>query len=130
MRDGPAEGLSERVQPFVENIAEATTACLITMLQGNLLALTLAHWVIASQTGFAAGATTSVAILVARVERPWVISTLLGLVTTGVDYLVHPGGFGPFFLEAIATGAGAAVLSFVVQRGVIGVRRRRLRRRS
>lgn len=129
MRDESAEGLGERVLPFVENVAEATTACLITMVQGNLLALTLAHWLIASRTGFAAGAVTSFAILVARVERPWVVSTLLGLVTTVVDYLVHPGRFGPFFLEAIVTGAGAALLSFVVQRGVIGLRRRRARRR-
>jgi hypothetical protein len=124
MRSEHVDRLGERARPFVENVAEATTACLITMVQGNLLALTLAHWLVASQTGLAAGAATSVAILVARVERPWVVSSLLGLVTTVVDYLVHPGRFGPFFVEAILTGAGAAALSFVVQRSVIGMRRR------
>ena len=32
-----------KVTPFIENVAESTTACLITMVQGNLLALTLGH---------------------------------------------------------------------------------------
>ena len=39
---------------------------------------------------------------------------LLGLVTAIVDYFVHPGMFGPVFLEAIITGIGGAVLSYLV----------------
>ena len=115
MSADPVGVLRERLLPFVENTAEATTACLFAMVQGNLLALTVSHWLIASQTGILAGAATSVAILIARARKPWVISTLLGLVTSIVDYLVHPGMFGPFFLEAVVTGIGAGVLSFIVQ---------------
>jgi hypothetical protein len=117
-------GAEKRVRPFVENITEATSACLVTMVQGNLLALTLSHWLVASQTGITAGVVTSAAILASRIQRPWLISLMLGLVTAGVDYWVHPGGFGPFFLEAIVTGAGAAALSFAVQMVTRWIRRR------
>lgn len=104
--------MNKGVKPFVENIAEATTACLITMVQGNVLALGLGHWIIASQTGVAAGSITAAAILLSKTDRRWLISLLLGLVTAVVDYFVHPGMFGTVVTEAIVTGLGAAVLSY------------------
>lgn len=114
-----------RLAPFVENIAESTTACLVTMVQGNLLALTVGHWMIASRTGVIAGALASAAILVARTNKRWVVSAALGGVTAVVDYFVHPGQFGPAAMEAVVTGLGAAVLSYVV-----GALVRRIRARS
>lgn len=122
--------MDTRARPLVENIAESTVACLITMVQGNLLALSLSHWWVASQTGVLAGSLTTAALLFARVEKPWLVSTLLGVATAAVDFFVHPGMFGPFFLEALATGLGAAGLSYAVQRGVIQCRGVRLRRRE
>ena len=106
--------LNRSVTPFVENIAESTTACLVTMVQGNLMALALSHWLIASQTGIVAGAVASVAILVARTSRRWVVSLVLGVATAIVDFFVHPGEFGPVFLEAVVTGLGATLLSYLV----------------
>ena len=113
-----------KLAPFAENIAESTTACLVTMVQGNLLAISLQHWVIASQTGVMAGVVATVAILLAHEKRRWLISTLLGVTTAFVDYLVHPGQFGPAVAEAVVTGIGAAVLSFVVGSLVTRFRRR------
>ena len=112
------------VEPCVENITEATVACLITMVQGNLLAITLGHWIVASQTGFFAGMATSIVIIMWRQNRPWIIAAVLGLATAGVDYFVHPGKFGPVYLEALVTGAGAAALSYLA-----GIAFRRLRTR-
>jgi len=106
--------MNKKVTPFVENIAEATTACLVTMVQGNLLALGLSHWLIASQTGIAAGSVTAAAILLSKTDKRWLISLLLGLITAVVDYFVHPGMFGTVVTEAIVTGLGAAVLSYLV----------------
>lgn len=106
--------MNRNVKPFVENIAEATTACLITMVQGNVLALGLSHCLIASQTGIAAGSITAVAILLSKTDRRWMISLLLGLVTAIVDYFMHPGMFGTVVTEAVVTGAGAAMLSYGV----------------
>lgn len=118
--------MDKRAKPFVENIAEATTACLVTMVQGNVLALGLSHWIIASQTGLAAGTITAAIILIAKAHKRWVISLLLGLVTAIVDYHVHPGMFGSVVTEAVVTGIGAAVLSFAV--GAFIDRRKRRRK--
>lgn len=106
---------ARRWTPLVENIAESTTACLVTMVQGNLFALTAAHWLIASRTGVIAGTVASAALLAIRTRRPWVVATVLGVLTGIVDYLIHPGAFGPAVAEAIVTGAGAAALSILVR---------------
>ena len=116
--------MNSQAKPFVENIAEATTACLITMVQGNVLALGLGHWLVASQTGIAAGSITAAAIVLSKTDKRWLISLLLGLVTAVVDYIVHPGMFGTVATEAIVTGIGAAILSYLVGT-VIGIYRRR-----
>ena len=111
--------MNRKVQPFVENISEATVACLVTMVQGNVLALGLGHWLIASQTGVVAGTITSLAILVARASDPRIIALLLGLVTAVVDFYIHPSMIeGPAVLEAIITGLGAAILSYLVTMAV------------
>ena len=106
--------MNKNVKPFVENIGEATAACLITMVQGNVLALGLSHWLIASQTGVAAGSITAAAILLSKTDKRWMISLLLGAVTAMVDYFVHPGMFGTLVTEAIVTGLGAAILSYAI----------------
>lgn len=106
--------MKRKITPFVENIAEATTACLITMAQGNLLAFTLTHWMIASQTGVIAGVAASGAMLLAKTSKRWLMAAILGAVTAVVDFLVHPGSFGPVVMEAVVTGAAAAMLSYLV----------------
>ena len=116
--------IKKQVQHYLENISEATAACLFTMVQGNLLTLTLSHWLIASETGIIAGTVTSAAVLITRASKPWIVSTFLGLATTVVDFFVHPGMFGPFFAEAVVTGLGAALLSYAAQYGLRGLRTR------
>ena len=106
--------MNRRITPVIENVAEATTACLITMVQGNILAFTVSHWIIASQTGIAAGLLASAAVFIAQTDNRRVIAAILGLATAVVDYLVHPGMFGPVFAEAAVTGIGAAALSYIV----------------
>jgi len=106
--------INKRFAPLVEYVAESTTACLVTMVQGNLLALTFSHLLIASQTGIVAGTITSVALFLGRNSKRWVVSLALGTATAIVDYFVHPGMFGPVALEAVVTGVAAAVLSYLV----------------
>lgn len=114
-----------KIAPFVENIAESTTACLVMMVQGNLLVLTLGHWLIASQTGVVAGAVTSAAILVFRATKRWIIAVVLGVVTAIVDFFVHSGDVGSFVLDAVLTGLGAALLSYLVGMALRYARARR-----
>ncbi len=105
--------MKKKLAPLVENIGEATTACIITMTQGNFLALGLTHWIIASQTGIVAGLAASAALFVTKTDNRWIVAVVLGVVTAIVDYLMHPGMIGPVFLEAIITGIGAGVLSYL-----------------
>jgi len=106
--------MQKKITPFIENIGEATAACLVTMVQGNFLALGVTHWVIASQTGLVAGVVASVALLLTQTRSRWAVAIVLGIATAIVDYFMHPGMIGPIFLEAIITGLGAAVLSFAI----------------
>jgi hypothetical protein len=106
--------MKHKIGPIAENVAEAAAACLITMTQGNIFAFTLSHWIIASQTGIAAGLLASAAVILTRTDNRWVIAAILGVTTAAVDYVVHPGMFGPVFAEAVVTGIGAGLLSYVV----------------
>jgi hypothetical protein len=122
--------VARRWTPFVENIAESTTACLVTMVQGNLLALSVTHWLIASRTGLIAGAVASAVLVAVRTQRPWAVASVLGVLTAVVDYVVHPGAFGPAVAEAIVTGIGAAALSVMVGAALRRLRRQASRRRD
>ncbi len=97
-------------------------ACLVTMVQGNLIALTMGHLLIASQTGVIAGAIATVGLFVARTRKRWLISIVLGVATGIVDFFVHPGMFGTVATEAVVTGVGAAILSYLVGAAVRYIR--------
>ena len=116
-----------KITTLSESIAESTTACLVMMVQGNMLALTLAHLAIASETGIIAGALTSIVVFAARTNMRWIISVVLGVVTAVVDFFVHPGQFGPAAAEALATGLAAGLLSYLVGMAIRGYRARRER---
>lgn len=103
---------SKKVAPLLENIGESAAACLITMVQGNILVLGVSHWIIASQTGVLAGSLATIALVLAKTKSRLVISIILGVITAFVDYFVHEGMFGPEAAEAIVTGMGAAALSY------------------
>lgn len=105
--------MNKKFAPLLEYFAESTTACLVTMVQGNVLALTVTHLLIASQTGIIAGTITALGIYFARTSRRWMISIVLGVATAVVDFFVHPGMFGSVVTEALVTGAAAAILSYL-----------------
>ncbi len=105
--------MKNKAAPFIEYFSESTVACLVTMVQGNLLAMTVSHMLIASQTGVIAAAIASVGLIVTKTSKRWLISTVLGAVTAVVDYYVHPGMFGSAATEAVVTGIAAGVLSYL-----------------
>jgi hypothetical protein len=115
-----------KVAPYAENMCEAGLSCLLTMVQGNVLALTVSHWLIASQTGLLAGALVGTTVIAAKLRRPWVVSLVLGAITIVVDAAVHPGRLGVASLtEAAVTGVGAFVLSLAASETVRRWRRKR-----
>jgi hypothetical protein len=105
--------MNRKTAQFAENIGESAFACILTMAQGNVLALTITHWVIASQTGILAGVVASVALMLAKTNKRWLVAVILGTATAAVDLFVHPGMFGSAATEAIVTGVGAAALSCI-----------------
>ena len=105
--------MKNKAVPFIEYFSESTVACMVTMMQGNVLAMTASHLLIASQTGVIAAAIASVGIIITKTRKRWIISAALGVVTAVVDYYVHPGMFGSAATEAIVTGVAAGVLSFL-----------------
>lgn len=117
--------MNRKVSTLLENIAESGSACLITMVQGNVLAIGISHWIVASQTGLFAGAASVGALALAKTDNRWAVAGILGGVTAIVDYFVHPGMIGGAATEAIITGAGAAALSLIVHQLVSRARRRR-----
>lgn len=117
--------VKKKLAPFAEYLTESTTACLITMVQGNFLALTVGHLLIASQTGVIAGAIAAVTLTVAKTDRRWIVSIVLGMSTGVVDYFVHPGMFGTIVTEAVVTGIAAALLSYVAGTVARRIRSRR-----
>ena len=119
--------MKKKLTPYIEYFAESTTACLVTMVQGNVLALGLSHLLIASQTGVVAGTIAYVAILFAKTGKQWIISVVLGLATGITDYFVHPGMFGTAVTEAVVTGLGAAALSYLIG---MAIRRFRAKRNA
>jgi len=121
---GAAPTASPRaLAPLAENVAESTAACLVAMVQGNVLALSMAHWAVAAQTGVVAGMATSAALLATRAPSRARVALTLGVATSAVDAFVHPGGFGIPLAEAVATGAVAAGLSWIA--GAVPARRGR-----
>jgi 4-amino-4-deoxy-L-arabinose transferase-like glycosyltransferase len=111
--EAPA-GPLQQVRPLFENVSESATACLITMVQGNVLALGVGHWIIASQTGLAAGFFATIALYASKGRGRWVVAGVLAVCTAGFDFLMHDSGFGSAVTEAIVTGVGAGLLSLAV----------------
>jgi len=106
---------TKKLAPYVENICESGISCLLTMVQGNVLALTMSHWLVASQTGLLAGAIVGTTVIAAKLRQPWVVALVLGVATTAVDAFVHPANFGLGSLtEAVVTGVGSFALSLAV----------------
>ena len=123
--------MNKRLFLFTENFAESGVACLLTMVQGNILVLGLGHWIVASQTGVPAGTAAATAYTLLRNESRLLLAGVLGLSTALIDHLVHSGRDGERGMtEAVVTGLGAATLSYLA--GIIfgNIRQRRLQRQS
>jgi hypothetical protein len=110
----PETYVKEKAKSLAEGVSESTAACLLAMVQGNILALTIGHVMIAAQTGLIAGSIALAFGLLVRTKSVWITPLLLGVCTAAVDYLVHPSNFGTVATEALVTGLVAGLLAFLV----------------
>ena len=107
--------LKTKLTPYAESMCESGFACLLTMVQGNVLAVGASHWLVASQTGLLSGVIVGTTVIAAKLRRPWLVSLTVGAATTVADAVVHRAALGAAsLLEAAITGVGAFVLALCV----------------
>ena len=91
--------------------------CLVLMVQGNLINLTLAHVFIATKTGLLA---VSPALFVTFTHHAryfankWASSTFFGVCTFLADAAIHVSHYEGAYTEAALTGIGAFALSLAI----------------
>jgi len=102
---------------FSNRFSEAFIACMLTMVKGDVSAISLNHFKTASETGIVTALSGLFCWLFLSQEykdNKYVISGLTGFLTAVVDMFVHPSHFGGASTEAIVTGIGAGSLCFVM----------------
>ena len=105
----------KKIKVFLTPFCEATPACLLVMVQGNILLATLDHLQKAVETGFITG--VGVLILSFFTHRwfsnKYVVAGITGGMCFIADLLIHPTHFGSYTTEAIVTGTFTAIISLV-----------------
>ncbi len=101
---------------FLTPFCEATPACLLVMVQGNIWLATIGHLQKAVETGFITG--VGVLILSLFTYRwfgnKYIVAGITGGMCFIADLLAHPSHFGGASSEAIVTGIFTALISLIV----------------
>lgn len=104
---------------------EAASVCMVLMVQGNLMAITLTHLSIASRTGLLA-IFPAMGLTFTRYARyfanRWTSSFFFGLCTFLADSVMHPSHYPGAYTEAALTGLGACIFSIAISYTPIGKR--------
>jgi hypothetical protein len=108
--------LSQKMKTFLTPFCEATPACLLVMVQGNIWLATIGHLQKAVETGLITG--VGVLILSLFTHRwfgnKYVVAGITGGMCFIADLLVHPTHFGGFTTEAAVTAAITMIISLVM----------------
>jgi hypothetical protein len=106
--------LKEEISLFTHTLAKITPTCLMLMVQGNFLAISLKHWGIAFTVSIITGLILVVLSLIKRFEdiksNNYSMAGLVAFVTALVDFNVHHSHFGGVTTEALVTGISAGLL--------------------
>jgi hypothetical protein len=112
-----------KIKEITEKWTSAGAACLLTMVQGNVFALNLPHWITAAKTATGATIIYLVCLYLPKVKE-WLKTrlggaVLIGLATFFADLGMHPTHFGYWWTEALVTAIGATVVSFVLHKQLV-----------
>ena len=105
--------LKENFKMFITPFCEATPACLLIMVQGNVWLVTMDHLQKAVETGFITG----VGVLVLSLftyrwfSNKYVVAGITGGMCFIADLLIHPTHFGSYTTEAMVTGTFTAIIA-------------------
>ena len=98
-----------------DRFAQAFSACMIAMTQGDVTVLAVGHVITAGQVGMITATACVIASFVPRHTR-WVGIWLTGVFTAIADYGVHPSMMPGELTECVVTGAGALALAVIWDR--------------
>jgi len=108
--------LIQKIKIFLTPFCEATPACLLVMVYGNIWLATLDHIQKAVETGFITGVGVLILSLFTHrwLGNKYLVAGITGGMCFIADLLIHPTHFGSYTTEAIVTGTFAAIISLVV----------------
>jgi len=108
--------LSQKLKIFLTPFCEATPACLLVMVQGNIWLATVGHLLKAVETGLI----TAVGVFILSLftyrwfSNKYVVAGITGGMCFIADFLAHPSHFGGASTEAMVTGTFTALISLVL----------------
>ena len=107
--------MNEQTLDCSEKFSEAWLSCMIMMAQGNFLAMTFPHTIVALKVATSSVLAYAAVQLAFKQDNKFVNILLMAFITALMDFNFVPTHFGPVWAEAVATGAGTAVLGLVVK---------------
>jgi len=108
--------LAQKFKLFITPFCEATPACLLVMVQGNIWLATMGHLQKALETGFLTGLGVLIFSLFSHrwFNNQYIVAAIRGATVFVADLIVHPSHFGGFATEAIVTGIFTAIISLAL----------------
>ena len=104
---------TNKKQELFQKLSASWLSCLTMMVQGNLLAVSPAHMLIAAKTAIGAMIVYGISSFWVKTMNPLSESALLASATALVDVGIHPTHFGAWWTEAVATGIAAGLLNYI-----------------
>ena len=107
--------LSQKMKIFLTPFCEATPACLLVMVQGNIWLATIGHLQKAAETGLITGVgVLTLSLFTHRwFGNKYVVAGITGGMCFNAALWVHPTHFGSFTTEATVTAAITVIISLV-----------------
>ncbi len=108
--------LSQKIKTFLTPFCEATPACLLVMVQGNIWLATIGHLQKAVETGLITGLGILIISLFTHrwLSNKYAVAGITGGMCFVADLLAHPSHFGGVTSEAIVTGVFTALISLAL----------------
>ena len=93
-----------------------TFSCMVNMVSGHILLMSLKHFIIASKVGIVCAAGFGITSLFTSklIQNKFFLAGYVFTATAIIDYFTHPSHFGNEYTEAIVTGLTAAIISLIV----------------
>jgi len=121
--------ISTKLGLFGQSLAKVTPACLMLMVQGNVLALALPHWITAFKTSGIVGAILVALSFSAKTkalsDNKYSMAGMVGLVTALADFNIHPSNYSGDATEALMTGMASGILWLLVSFTPLGAAKKK-----